>query len=101
MRVCSLLGLVPKDEAAVNSLLIQHPPAPSDIVLPVPPNHDYTGPTVTTEDDMRRIEPFFSPGSAGGWMICVSDTLGPCRGASRERQGHGGSRSSLNSPIWC
>jgi len=49
-----------------NSLKLQHPPAPVDLNLPAPPDDDYEGPAVATDDDIRRAVASFPPGSAGG-----------------------------------
>ena len=65
-ELASSLGLAPNNEATTNSLKLQHPPAPVDLNLPAPPDDDYEGPTVATDDDIRRAVASFPPGSAGG-----------------------------------
>lgn len=41
MRELALsLGFVPKSEVTVNSMLLQHPPAPKDLVLLAPPDNN-------------------------------------------------------------
>ena len=65
-ELASSLGLAPNNETTINSLQLQHPPAPDDLSMPTPPDDDYAGPTVAVEDDIRRAISSFPPGSAGG-----------------------------------
>ena len=56
----------PEDENTYALLKGKHPPSPSDLSMPAPPEDGLHTPAVCGEEDVRRALASFRPGSAGG-----------------------------------